>query len=90
VEFEAVKYQFVGPDLSQEKSPEKKGGLYEGNISNPQDEETKTPEMTERCRGYVDVSLALDDINLKLKNRVSPIQDAKVGEQSIESLIENS
>jgi hypothetical protein len=46
--------------------------------------------MTERCLGYVDVSLALDDINLKLKNRVSPIQEAKVEEQSIESLIENS
>ena len=65
-----MKYQFVGPDLSQEKSPEKKGGLYEGYTRNPQDEETKTPE---RCQGYVDVSLALDDINIQLKNRVSPI-----------------
>jgi hypothetical protein len=43
-----VKYQFVGPDLSQEKSPEKMGGLDEVYIPNPQDEETKTPEISER------------------------------------------
>ena len=82
-----MKYQFIGPDLSHETSPEKMGGIYEGNTRNPQDEETKTPE---RYRDYVDVSLALDDINIQLKNRVSPNQEAKVGEQSIESLIENS
>ena len=68
-----MKYQFVGPDLSQEKSPEKKGGINEeGYTRNPQDEETKTPKVSERYRGYVDVSLALDDINIQLKNGVSP------------------
>ena len=60
-------------------------------MRNPQDEETKTPEMSMRAPGYVDVvSFALNRFNAQLKQRVSPNQEANIGEQSIESLIENS
>ena len=86
-EYKAVKYQFEALDISKEESPEKKEANMEGSTRNPQDEETKTPE---RYRGYVDVSLNLDEIKLKVKDRESLIQEAKEGEEVMESLIENS
>jgi len=70
-EYKAVRYQFEALDISKEQSPEKKVANIEGGSTrNPQDEETKTPE---RYRGYVDVSLALDDIKLKVKDRDTSI-----------------
>ena len=66
-----MRYQFEALDISEEESPEKKVPNIEGGSTrNPQDEETKTPE---RYRGYVDVSRALDDIKLKVKDRDTSI-----------------